>query len=372
MSDAWAGGHKSPLLDEAMSRLGKKDRDAVILHYFKEKNFGEVGAALKVTEAAAQRRVHRALGKLHHYFNGRGVILTTAVIAGEMSAHSIHAAPMALAKTVVAVAVVGGPMATASTLTLVKGTLNVMIWMKVKTAIVIGTGMLLLAGATWSQVRDSKDGWSGLDRTAPQSTTLPAKYSTTNGIGSATLKGVSVSETLKLYSAWSDMKLVIEPGVTNQPFHINFTYQGTSRKEAAKMLEQALRQQAGVVIRSLDDQRASVTAVTTGMPTPAPSDLLHTDLISLSAGDVDPTTVRVITKPTNAWSNLVFKFRGKTSSEIQAIVGSDAQIMRDGVMVTKTDGGSGGYRKGTNYIGLVLMFSKYDQAKLAEQALRGN
>lgn len=55
----------SPLLDEALSRLGKKDRDAVVLRFFKEKHLEEVAAAMNVTEAAAQRRVHRALEKLH-------------------------------------------------------------------------------------------------------------------------------------------------------------------------------------------------------------------------------------------------------------------------------------------------------------------
>ena len=32
----------SPMLDEAMARLGKKDRDAVILRFFKEKPVQEV------------------------------------------------------------------------------------------------------------------------------------------------------------------------------------------------------------------------------------------------------------------------------------------------------------------------------------------
>jgi RNA polymerase sigma factor (sigma-70 family) len=72
----------APLLDEAMSRLGKRDRIAVVLRYFKEKNLAEVAAAVKVTEDAAQSRVHRAVEKLHRYFNKRGVSLPTAIIAG--------------------------------------------------------------------------------------------------------------------------------------------------------------------------------------------------------------------------------------------------------------------------------------------------
>jgi len=46
-----------------MARLGKKEREAVVLRFFKEKSLREVAAATQVTEAAAQSRVHRALEK---------------------------------------------------------------------------------------------------------------------------------------------------------------------------------------------------------------------------------------------------------------------------------------------------------------------
>ena len=136
----------SPLLDQALSRLGKKDRDAVILRFFKEKNLGEVAAALKVTEAAAQRRVHRALEKLHQYFNKRGVNSTTSITAGELSANSVQAAPMGLAKSVTAAAVGKGAAASASTLTLIKGALKIMAWAKAKTAVTIATIIACAAG----------------------------------------------------------------------------------------------------------------------------------------------------------------------------------------------------------------------------------
>jgi RNA polymerase sigma factor (sigma-70 family) len=136
----------APLLDEAMSRLGKEDRDAVILRFFMNKDLGEVAAALKLTEAAAQSRVHRALKKLHRYFDKRGVSPTTAVIAGELSANSVHAAPVALAKSVTAVAVTKGAAVSGSTLSLIKGALKLMAWAKAKTAVVLGVGVLLTGG----------------------------------------------------------------------------------------------------------------------------------------------------------------------------------------------------------------------------------
>src|SRR5215469_12631109 len=117
-NDVSAWTQIGPLLDEAMARLGKNDREAVVLRFFKEKNLREVASALNVTEAAAQSRVHRALEKLRGYFSIRGVTSTTAIIAGEISAHSVQAAPAGLAKTISAVAVAKGATASTSTLTL--------------------------------------------------------------------------------------------------------------------------------------------------------------------------------------------------------------------------------------------------------------
>ncbi len=145
----------APLLDEAMSRLGRKDRDAVILRFFKEKSVREVAATLQVNEAAAQRRILRALEKLRKFFTKRGVSSTTAIIAGMLSANSIQAAPVALAKSMTAVAIVKGSIAAASTLTLVKGTMKTMTWLKIKLAIITGTVVLLVGGTATIALSDN-------------------------------------------------------------------------------------------------------------------------------------------------------------------------------------------------------------------------
>ncbi len=140
--------HIAPLLDGALETLGRKDHDALILRYFEGKNFEEVGAALGLGAATARMRVNRALEKLHRFFTKRGISSTTAIIAGEISAHSVSAAPVGLAKTISAVAVAKGAAAGTSTLTLVKGALKIMAWTKMKTVIVVGVGVLLAAGTT--------------------------------------------------------------------------------------------------------------------------------------------------------------------------------------------------------------------------------
>ena len=128
--DTW--NQIAPLLDGAMEKLGQKDHDALVLRFFENKNFAEVGAALGASEDAAKMRVNRALEKLHGFFTKHGISSTTAIIAGEISAHSIQAAPVALAKSVTAVAIAKGVAASGATLALVKGTMKLMMWIKLK------------------------------------------------------------------------------------------------------------------------------------------------------------------------------------------------------------------------------------------------
>jgi RNA polymerase sigma factor (sigma-70 family) len=143
-SAAWE--QLAPLLDEAMASLGDADRNVLALRYFENKTAREIGAVLKLNEDAAQKRVSRALEKLHRFFTRRGVDSAAAAIAETISANSIQAAPAALAKTVTAVALAKGAAASTSILTIVKGALRIMAWGTTKTAVTIGMGILLATG----------------------------------------------------------------------------------------------------------------------------------------------------------------------------------------------------------------------------------
>ena len=136
----------SPLLDDAMGRLGEQDRNAIILRYFENRTPQEVAAALKLNEVTARKRVSRALEKLRTFFAERGVVLTTAIIAGSISANSVQAAPATLANPATALAIAKGTIASGSILTLVEGTLNRMGWAKAKAATII-SGVVLFVGA---------------------------------------------------------------------------------------------------------------------------------------------------------------------------------------------------------------------------------
>jgi hypothetical protein len=98
-------------------------------------------------------------------------------------------------------------------------------------------------------------------------------------------------------------------------------------------------------------------------------------VIVLTSRDVFTNSVHLRTPPTTPWQNVTFRYVGKSSTEVEAIVKSRprcVRIMKDGVVVVETDGGCTGYTDHkTNWVGLVLLFSKYDQAKLAAKTLRG-
>jgi hypothetical protein len=132
-----------------------------MLRYFKGQNLGEVAAALRVNEAAAQRRVHRAVEKLRRYFTQHGVALSATALPALISAHSIQSAPSALAQSVTAVAAAKGAAAGVSTLTLIQGALKIMAWNQAKLALIAAAGVLLATGTTtilWHR-QVVKDGW---------------------------------------------------------------------------------------------------------------------------------------------------------------------------------------------------------------------
>jgi RNA polymerase sigma factor (sigma-70 family) len=87
-----------PTLDDAMHELNETDREAILLRYFENRQFVQVGAKLGLNENAARMRVERALEKLRGAFAKRGVTTATA-LASVISANAIQTAPANLAAT---------------------------------------------------------------------------------------------------------------------------------------------------------------------------------------------------------------------------------------------------------------------------------
>jgi RNA polymerase sigma factor (sigma-70 family) len=153
--DAWM--QIAPLLDTAMTELNKTDRHALVLRYFDGKSMKEVGGALGTSEDAAKKRVNRAVERLQKFFLKRGIDSTAEAITGAISTNAVQAAPVALAKTVAAAAMAKGAAASGSTLTLIKGTMKTMTWIKIKLAALTIGGVLLATGGITAVYETQKD-----------------------------------------------------------------------------------------------------------------------------------------------------------------------------------------------------------------------
>ena len=130
-----------PSLDEVMHELNETDREAVLLRYFENRPFAEIGGKFGLNENAVRMRVERALEKLRAAFLRRGVA-ATATLASVISAHAVQIAPAGLAATLTSASLAG--VGTGTTFTLLK--------FMTATQLKLGISVLVVAGATTALV----------------------------------------------------------------------------------------------------------------------------------------------------------------------------------------------------------------------------
>ena len=136
------------MLDEAITVLPKKDRDAVLLRYFQRRSLREVGKELRTSEDGARKRVDRAVGKLRGFFAGKGLTSSAAFLVGGLSNKAVQAAPAGLVASVNAACHSSGAALPASALALAVGALKEMFWVKVRLALGAGTLAVIAALVT--------------------------------------------------------------------------------------------------------------------------------------------------------------------------------------------------------------------------------
>ena len=95
----------APVLDDAIDRLGSKDRAAIVLRFVERRQLQAVGEALGLSEDAAGKRVNRALEKLRRFLAQKGVVLTASGLAGVLMAETLEAVPLGLASSISATAI---------------------------------------------------------------------------------------------------------------------------------------------------------------------------------------------------------------------------------------------------------------------------
>ena len=106
-------------LDAALEDLKGEERDTLFLRYFERKSAQEIAAVLGTTEAAAQKRVSRAVERLREIFAARGVTVSATALAAALVENSVRAAPTALVASI-STAVINGSIVSASVTTATK------------------------------------------------------------------------------------------------------------------------------------------------------------------------------------------------------------------------------------------------------------
>ncbi len=135
----------APVLDEAMQRLGTRDRDAIVLRYFERRDLRDVGAALGTNEDSAQKRVSRALERLRAFLVRRGITFSATVLATTLTSLAVTAAPAGLAVSVTRAALAGAAAGGGITVILLK----LISMTKIKAAMVIVVAIATIIVIRW-------------------------------------------------------------------------------------------------------------------------------------------------------------------------------------------------------------------------------
>jgi RNA polymerase sigma factor (sigma-70 family) len=134
--------HIAPVLDDALNRLNRTDRDVLVLRFFERQPLRAVGLTQGISENAARMRVERALDKLRLLLAKRGVTSTVAALAMLLANQAITAAPVGVAAGVTGAALAGAAVGVSG---ITSTLLHLMTLTKLKISIV---GVLVAAGLT--------------------------------------------------------------------------------------------------------------------------------------------------------------------------------------------------------------------------------
>jgi uncharacterized protein (TIGR03435 family) len=244
--------------------------------------------------------VTRAIEKLRKVFAQRGVALSSAAIAGAVSANSVQAAPVALVKTISVIAVAKGAAATTSTLTLVKGALKIMAWTKMKTAFVVGVTAILATGTTTVIVKkvihpklsstdiswaDDPSYWKTdsrvLEKLPPTFILRPMRPANQGGSIQAEnrymAKGVTVKELLETAYTSPESRTIFPDGMPPERFDLMLTIPNHPRE----MLQDEIKKRFGLTAHR--EKRVEDVLILKVNNSDAPGIKVNTDLTGLNS-----------------------------------------------------------------------------------------
>lgn len=133
-----------PVINEALSALSDRDRDAVALRFFEGRPFAEIGRVLRLSEEAARKRVERALDRMAQALARRGITSTSGAVAVALAEKAACAAPAGLAPGVTGTALASAAASTGGGILAALGSLKV--------AALFGTAAAVVAIVGFQQI----------------------------------------------------------------------------------------------------------------------------------------------------------------------------------------------------------------------------
>jgi RNA polymerase sigma factor (sigma-70 family) len=160
-----------PMLDDAVARLKREDRDALAMRYFQGRSVAEVATSMGISHEAAQKRVSRAVEKLRRFFADRGITTSAGGLESALASNAIIAAPAMLCAKISTVAI---STAAGSSLAMGKGTVTLVAAAKTK-LIAASVAAAVLVGVTGTIAYQQLSGPSAKTRQVAVSATLAAQ-----------------------------------------------------------------------------------------------------------------------------------------------------------------------------------------------------
>jgi hypothetical protein len=215
----------SAALDEAVNRLPKVERQAIILRFFHGKTHAEVATDLGLSPEVAAKKTQRALVKLRDRLARNGNATTVASLSAALVSNAAEAAPARLA-TSIASSIASPAGVPLHLLAISKGAIRMMLWTQIKFFAAICASVVIIAAAVVATTRAAASPANAAAPASPQPAPDPPSADDGGPIKIGVLaiqfeprqdkpQGVSRLDILKNFPReMFDIKLIVDSGQT--------------------------------------------------------------------------------------------------------------------------------------------------------------
>jgi RNA polymerase sigma factor (sigma-70 family) len=165
------------VLDEFLSRLGARDRGAIVLRFLQDQSVDDVALALHISAPAAQKRIARALSRLKNLLARHGIVTAGVALEQGLCSQVLHAAPPGLALRASSSAI--GKAAGGVGPLLARSTIRTLFWAKIQSLILglaaSGAVVAMVAAVAVNSLPDTRAAAAGTAvNNAPAPATVPS------------------------------------------------------------------------------------------------------------------------------------------------------------------------------------------------------